>query len=81
MMSGDSCPLEIEKVVQFAFRKGFYGSDKEFLIDVALTFSHPVNLTYRYSHSLGQLRQVAVPPRAQFENPCLQYHSYPHDAR
>jgi len=46
MMSGDSCPLEIEKVVQFAFRKGFYGSDEEYLIDVALTFSHPVNLTY-----------------------------------
>jgi len=55
MMSGDSCPLEIEKVVQFAFRKGSYGSDEEFLIDVALTFSHPVNLTYRYFHSLGQL--------------------------
>jgi len=52
MMSGDSCPLEIEEVVQFVFRKGFYGPDEELLygpdeellIDAALTFPHPVNL-------------------------------------
>ena len=45
-MSGDRCPLEIEKVIQFIFRKGPHGSDEEFLIDVALTFSDPVNLAY-----------------------------------
>ncbi len=44
MMSGDSCPLEIKEVVQFVFRKGFYGPDEELLIDAALTFPHPVNL-------------------------------------
>jgi len=37
---------EIEKVIKLVFREGFYCSDNEFLIDVALAFSHPIDLAY-----------------------------------
>ena len=48
MTGGDSCQLigKIKQVVQLVFREGFYGSDEELLVDVALTFAHPVNLAY-----------------------------------
>jgi len=47
-INGASCQLigEIKKVIKLVFRKGFYGSDEELLVDVALTFPHPVNLTH-----------------------------------
>lgn len=50
--------------------------DNEFLIDSALTFFHPINLAYRYPHSLGQFRQVLIAPVAEFENLCLDYHNH-----
>ena len=55
MIDGDSRRIisKIKKVVLLVFREGFYDSDEELLVDAALTFSHPVNLAYRYSHSLG----------------------------
>jgi len=33
-------------------RKGVYCPDDELFVDMALASSHPVDLTYRYSHSL-----------------------------
>ena len=44
----DSCQLrgEIKQVIQFMVGEGYYSSDNELLIDIALTFSYPVNLTY-----------------------------------
>ncbi|GAG22548.1 unnamed protein product [marine sediment metagenome] len=55
MVIGDSWQLrgKIKKVIKFVSREGFYCPDEEFLIDIALAFSHPVNLTHRYFHSLG----------------------------
>ena len=59
---GDSCPgysaiwllmSKVKEVTKAAFGEGFYCPDDELLIDVAITFTHPVNLAYRYSHSLG----------------------------
>jgi len=45
---GASCQLrgKVEKVIQLVLWEGFYGANDELLINVALTFSHPVNLTY-----------------------------------
>jgi hypothetical protein len=44
---------KIKKVVKFIPGKGFHCSDNKFPIDMPFAFKHPVNLTYRYFHSLG----------------------------
>jgi len=47
---------KIKEVIEFVFRESPHHPNNELLTDVALAFSHPVNLAYRYLHSLGSLR-------------------------
>ena len=48
MTDGAGCQLigKVKQVVQLILREGFHSPNDKLLIDVALTFSHPVNLTY-----------------------------------
>ncbi len=65
---------EIEQVIKLVARKGSYRPNNEFLVDLTLAFPHPVNLAYRYFHSLCQLREVLVAITTELKNLCLYYH-------
>jgi len=55
MIASDSWRLrgKVKEVVKFMFGEGSYRPDNEFLVNAAFALPHPVNLAYRYSHSLG----------------------------
>ncbi len=56
---GDSCRRRAargsdkKEVTESAFGEGPHGANNEFFINAPFTFPHPVNLAYRYSHSLS----------------------------
>jgi len=66
---------KIEQVIELVIWEGFHRTDNEFLVDVAFTFPHTVNLTYRYSHNCGQFRKVFVIAVAELKNSCFYNHS------
>jgi len=45
--------IPIPQFIQFEIREGYCRPNNEFLVYAALAFTHPINLAYRYSHSLG----------------------------
>ena len=46
--------IEVEEVIESVIREGSLGPDDKFLIDIAFTLTHPVNLADRQFHSLSQ---------------------------
>jgi hypothetical protein len=73
---GDSWQFrgKVKQVIKLVIGEGFHCSNDEFLIDLALAFTHTVDLAYRYSHSCGQFREVFVVPVAELKDPCFHYH-------
>ncbi len=43
---------KIKQVIKLAIGEGFYCPDNKLLVNLALAFPYPVNLAYRYPHSL-----------------------------
>jgi hypothetical protein len=67
---------QIEELAKSVVGEGFDCPHDEFLIYAALTFTNPVYLAYRYSHSTGQLRQVLVVTATKLKDPRPDYHNY-----